>query len=133
MMMFKLWLILLFLLFTVSYGKPVKSKSHAKAPKVTSNTDALKYLEKFGYNHCGGHGSGNKEQTAPLCQSSFQTMIKHFQTIFHLPVTGKLDSVTTALMNRARCSLGDYPMGYSAFRPWSSLKLIKIKDFFFCL
>jgi len=124
-MMVKFSLILLFLLFTFSYGKPVKeklkqapSKSSAKAAKVTSNVDGLKYLEKFGYDKCGGHGSGKTAETGPLCQSNFQSMIEHFQTVHHLPVTGKLDPRTLTLMNAPRCSLGDYPMGYSAFQPW---------------
>ncbi|CAF4952438.1 unnamed protein product, partial [Rotaria magnacalcarata] len=26
-------------------------------------------------------------------------------------------------MNKPRCSLGDYPMGYSAFRPWPNTTL----------
>jgi len=124
-MVAKLHLILLFLLFTFSYGKPVKEKpkqasgkSPAKAAKVISHPDAFKYLEKFGYTTCGGHGSGKSPETGPLCESSFQTMIEHFQTVHHLPVTGKLDSRTLTLMNAPRCSLGDYPMGYSAFQPW---------------
>lgn len=98
---------------------PSKSKSSKnKAPGVKSNIDALQYLHKFGYNQCGGSGNAKTGDQGALCQSSFQTMIEHFQTVFRLPVTGKLDNATINLMNRARCSLGDYPMGYSAFRPW---------------
>ncbi|CAF0799059.1 unnamed protein product [Rotaria sp. Silwood1] len=116
------------MLFTSSNGKPVKgttkktSKETArKAPTVKTNVDALKYLEKFGYNQC--ERPGKKKDKEPLCQSSFQTMIEHFQTVFHLPVTGKLDEKTIKLMNRPRCSLGDYPMAYSAFRPWPNTTL----------
>jgi hypothetical protein len=119
-MMVKSSTCLLFLCFIFSDGKSVKDKtrtvsshSHAKAPKVETNADAFKYLDKFGYNKCSdGHGNG------PLCQSSFESMIEHFQTIFRLPVTGKLDKPTITLMNKPRCSLGDYPMSYSAFHPW---------------
>ena len=110
---------LCFLTFT--YGKPVKDKtkkSSAKAPKVKTNTDALKYLDKFGYNQCGGNGNGKITGGGPLCQTSFETMIEHFQTLYRLPVTGKLDTPTMKLMNAPRCSLGDYPMAYSAFKPW---------------
>ena len=113
-------LIILLFLFKFSYGKPVKGKSSSKAPKVQTNVDALKFLDKFGYNKCGSRADGKIKDGEPLCQSSFQTMTEHFQTVFHLPVTGKLDSATINLMNRARCSLGDYPqpLAYSAFRPW---------------
>jgi hypothetical protein len=118
--MVKSCLILLFLFFTFSYGKPVKesSKPSVKAPKVTSTADAFKYLDKFGYNPCDDHGNGKTGGKGPLCESSFRTMIEHFQTVFHLPVTGKLDSPTITLMNKPRCSLGDYPLSYSAFRSW---------------
>ncbi|CAF1082970.1 unnamed protein product [Adineta ricciae] len=123
--------VLFYFLLTFTNGKPVKSKgkkaiekSPAKAPKVKTNTDALKYLDKFGYNACGGHGNGKSVVGGgPLCQSSFQTMIEHFQTVFRLPVTGKLDEATINLMNRPRCSLGDYPMGYTVFRPWPNTTL----------
>jgi hypothetical protein len=114
----KLSVFVLFLCFILSDGKPVKGRakgSSANAPKVQSNTDALKYLDKFGYNKCADRKTESK---GPLCQSSFQTMLEHFQTIFRLPVTGKLDTPTINLMNKPRCSLGDYPMAYSAFRPW---------------
>jgi hypothetical protein len=120
----KLYLFLVFFLFVFSYGKPVgkttkpSGKSPAKAPKVKSNTEALKYLDKFGYNKCGDHGSGKDAKEGALCQSSFQTMIEHFQTLYRLPVTGRLDEATVTLMNKARCSLGDYPLAYSAFKPW---------------
>jgi hypothetical protein len=124
-MIVKRCFIVFFLLFVFSYGKSVKekskkaaSRSHTKAPKVKTTADAFKYLDKFGYDKCGSHGSGKLNGKEPLCQSNFQTMIEHFQTIFHLPVTGKLDEPTINLMNRPRCSLGDYPMGYSAFQPW---------------
>src|SRR5437763_1458813 len=89
--MVKSCLIFLFLLFTFSYGKPVNP---AKAPKVKTNVDAFKYLDKFGYNKCGSQGSGKKDGDGPLCETSFQSMIEHFQTVFHLPVTGKLDHPT---------------------------------------
>ena len=116
----ELYLFLVFFLFVFSYGKPVgkTAKSSGKAPKVKSNTEALKYLDKFGYNKCGGHGSGKDAKEGALCQSSFQTMIEHFQTLFRLPVTGRLDEATVNLMNKPRCSLGDYPLAYSAFKPW---------------
>jgi len=112
------YLILLLFLFTFSYGKPVKGKLPSKAPKVQTNTDALKFLDKFGYNQCSSHAGGKTKDGEPLCQSSYPTMIKHFQTVFGLPVSGKLDDRTITLMNKPRCSLGDYPMAYSAFRPW---------------
>jgi hypothetical protein len=117
-MMVKSCLIVLFFLFTYSYGKPVKAKPK-KAPTVKTNAEALKFLDKFGYNKCGDSPQGKKtSEKGPLCQSSFQTMIEHFQTVFRLPVSGKLDTKTITLMNKGRCILGDYPMAYSAFRPW---------------
>ncbi|CAF1375406.1 unnamed protein product [Rotaria sordida] len=129
-MMVKDYFILLFFLFTFSYGKPVKgtakktSKETArKAPTVQTNVDAMKYLEKFGYNQCGGPENTKTKKKEVLCQSSFETMIEHFQTVFRLPVTGELDSATIKLMNKPRCSLGDYPMAYSAFRPWPNTTL----------
>ena len=103
---------LLLALFTFSNGKPLK------APQVKSNGDALKFFDKFGYNKCGVQTGGKPSKGEPLCQASFKSMLEHFQTVFHLPVTGKLDKATTNLMNRPRCSLGDYPLAYSAFRPW---------------
>ena len=102
-----LLLAVLVVLCTLTSGKPVK------APTVKTNTDALKFLDKFGYSEC----SGNKDD-GPLCQSSLRTMIEHFQAAFHLEVTGKLDGPTIKLMNTPRCSLGDYPLAYSAFRAW---------------
>jgi hypothetical protein len=117
-------LLLLFFLLAFSYGKPVdktkktSGKSPAKAPKVQSNTDALKYFDQFGYNKCGGHGSGKVAGEEVLCQSSLSTMLEHFQTVYHLPVTGKLDTPTVTQMNKPRCSLGDYPLAYSAVKPW---------------
>ncbi|CAF1452196.1 unnamed protein product [Rotaria magnacalcarata] len=128
--MIKLCFILVFIVFAFSYGKPLPGKAHrplkpsaSRAPGIKSNVDALKFLSKFGYNECGGSGSVQSKDTGPLCQSSFQTMLEHFQTVFHLPVTGKLDDKTLNLMNKPRCSLGDYPMGYSAFRPWPNTTL----------
>ncbi len=115
-MIVKSSIFLLFLCFILSNGKPVKDKAKiARAPKVETNSDAFKYLDRFGYNKCSDEKAGDK---GPLCQSSFQSMIEHFQTIFRLPVTGKLDPPTINLMNKPRCSLGDYPMAYSAFHPW---------------
>ncbi|CAF1420925.1 unnamed protein product [Adineta steineri] len=125
-MIVKSCFIILFLFFTLSYGKPIKGKTgkpHAKAPKVQSNTDALKFLNKFGYNQCSGSVDVKTKDEGPLCQSSFQTMIEHFQTLYRLPVTGRLDAKTVELMNKARCSLGDYPLAYSAFRPWPNSTL----------
>lgn len=127
-MIVKSCLIFLLVVLALVNGKPVKGKgakgkgsrkAPAKAPKVATNADALKYLDKFGYNQCGGHASIKPVGTGPLCQSSYKTMIEHFQTIYRLPVTGVLDTATINLMNRPRCSLGDYPLAaYSAFRPW---------------
>ena len=125
-MLVKSCLIFFFFVVALASGKPVKGKgakaphkSPAKAPKIGTNADALKFLDKFGYNQCGGHGSAKSVSEGPLCQSSFKTMIEHFQTIFRLPVTGKLDNATITLMNKPRCSLGDYPVSaYTAFRPW---------------
>ena len=105
-------LFVLFFLTISTRGKPVQ------APKVKTNSDALKFFDKFGYNKCGVKSDRKSDEDGPLCQSDFRSMIKHFQTIFRLPVTGKLDEQTIALMNRPRCSLGDYPLAYSAFRPW---------------
>lgn len=102
-------IVLYFALLTLSDGKPLK------APQVKTNGDALKFFDKFGYNKCGEQTASNN---GPLCQASFKSMIEHFQTVFRLPVTGKLDAATIKLMNTPRCSLGDYPLGYSAFRPW---------------
>lgn len=104
-------LIFLSLIFS-STGKPVT------APKVKSNADALKFFDKFGYNQCRVKNNRKDDEEGPLCQSDFRSMIKHFQTIFRLPVTGKLDEQTITLMNKPRCSLGDYPLAFSAFRPW---------------
>ncbi|CAF1493737.1 unnamed protein product, partial [Adineta steineri] len=125
-MIVKSCFIILFLFFTFSYGKPIKGKtgkSHAKAPKVQSNTDALKFLNKFGYNQCSGSVDAKIKGEKPLCQSSLQTMIEHFQTFYRLPVTGRADDKTVALMNKARCGLGDYPLACSAFRPWPNSTL----------
>jgi hypothetical protein len=94
------------------------SGKSVKAPKVQSTVDALKFLDKFGYNKCTSENNRHQQGDMPLCQSNFQGMIEHFQTVFRLPVTGKLDQATITLMNRPRCSLGDYPLAYSAFRPW---------------
>ena len=130
---------LLLILFTCFNAKPLKGKSRKtispKAPKVQSNIDALKYFDKFGYNKCGGHGNGKITDGGPLCQSSFQTMLEHFQTIYRLPVTGKLDNATLKLMNSPRCSLGEYPMAYSAFKPWytKQIELNIFIRFFFSL
>ncbi len=122
--MIKSFILLVFLYFILCYGKPVKhktktiaSRSKAKAPIVQTTGDALKFFDKFGYNKCGD-GQGKQISDGPVCQSSFQSMLEHFQTVFRLPVTGKLDSATINLMNTPRCSLGDYPMGYVAFQPW---------------
>ena len=93
-------------------------KNRAKTGrKVQTNDDALKFFDQFGYNKCGNPQTrGNT--TGLLCQASFKSMIEHFQIVHRLPVTRKLDQKTIDLMNRPRCSLGDYPMGFSAFQPW---------------
>lgn len=77
----------------------------------------MKFFDQFGYNKCENPQT-TANQTGPLCQASFKSMIEHFQTIHRLPVTGKLDRKTINLMNRPRCSLGDYPMGFTTFKPW---------------
>lgn len=106
--------LLLFLVFcTICDGKS-KAKT---GRKVQTNGEALKFFDQFGYNKCENPQT-RTNTTGPLCQASFKSMIEHFQTVHRLPVTGKLDRKTIDLMNRPRCSLGDYPMGFSAFKPW---------------
>ena len=114
-MLFKHALIILlsFSLFDRTYCKPVT------APKVKKNPDAYKFLEKYGYSKCAVSKVPGQSNDGPLCQSSFRAMIEHFQTVFRLPVTGQLDKATVRLMNKPRCSISDYAMAYSVFRPWS--------------
>jgi hypothetical protein len=80
-------------------------RNYSKAVRVRSNADAFKLLTQLGYNRCENLTdlkSNNQNET--LCESSVESMLKKFQTTFHLPVTGKLDTATLKLMNRPRCN-----------------------------
>ncbi|CAF1023954.1 unnamed protein product, partial [Didymodactylos carnosus] len=97
---------------------------HTKVKPINSDIEAFNYLGKYGYNRCG---DGKHKEV--VCAMSIQSMLQHFQTVFHLPVTGKLDDKTKKLMNTPRCGLGDYPLSYSAYKPWPNRTLTwKLKN-----
>ena len=103
-------------------AKKVLSKDKTKSPRknthsttlaVKSEMDAFKYLTRFGYNPCESSSDSNSSDlNRPSCQSSLETMLKQFQTNFHLPVTKKLDAATVRQMNKPRCSLPDTPPSF---------------------
>ena len=93
----------------------LREKLRSTAAPVKSNTNALKFLTQFGYNPCENSlGSDPDSHDRPPCQSSVESMLKQFQTTFHLPVTGKLDAATLRQMNKPRCSLPDTPLSFTA-------------------
>lgn len=102
-------------LLSLTFAKPLKKT----APRIRTQADALKYLTKYGYNQPGGYGDANSSnKSQPSRQSSFPTMIRHFQSVYRIPVSGKIDNTTNNLMKKPRCSLEDYPIACFAARPW---------------
>lgn len=83
----------------------MKGKSSSQAPRIQTNEDALNFLNKFGYNQCGGHIQMQRQRMENhYVNQVLKTMTEQFQTVFQLPVTGKLDNVTVNLMDKPRCS-----------------------------
>ncbi|CAF1156403.1 unnamed protein product [Adineta steineri] len=67
--------------------------------QVKSQDDALTFFNKYGYNPCFN-------STVP-CSVSFSSMVKDYQTKFHLKPTGSLDEATKKQMSRSRCGNHD--------------------------
>jgi hypothetical protein len=83
--------------------------TYSKNGVIKSDTDAFKFLTRFGYNRCK-HIEGRPKATGLaglLCRSSMESMLTNFQTTFHLPITKKVDAATLNLMNTPRCGLPD--------------------------
>lgn len=106
-------LVLLWILINTSASSVQKSKKkpakiNVGAFRIKSNSDAFTYLSKFGYNKCDNQPESNKKKGhTVLCQSSVESMVKDFQTVYQLPVTGELDRKTLSLMNTPRCGMKD--------------------------
>lgn len=118
------------LLLVLIIASSISAKSKQKppqtqqiAPKIQSESDAFHYLNKYGYNPCSVQSNSNKKDGSPiLCQSSMKTMIELFQKQYQLPVTGKLDQKTAAVMSTPRCGIKDDVFRRAAFKtanPWS--------------
>ena len=96
--------------------KPTNTKNssqkagYSKSSVVKSDTDAFKYLTRFGYNQCQ-NGSGSRSQSSDdiLSHMDIASMLESFQIKYHLPMTKKLDATTLKLMNTPRCGLPDSP------------------------
>ena len=114
-------------LFSAKTTSKATSKTE-KAPLIKTESDAFKYLNKFGYNPCGGDPSdGNGKDKPPiLCQSSMNTMLELFQKHYKLPVTGKLDKKTAQLMSSPRCGRKDEVFKKSAFKTYNSWSFLQI-------
>lgn len=123
--MLKFYLFFLLILICID-GKPLKNNAKKltsselppTAAPIKTDADAMTFLIKYGYNEPGGCDDGKINDKEPLRQSSFQTMIESFQTLFNLPVSGKLDNATVTLMKKPRCGLEDFAMACFASRPW---------------
>jgi hypothetical protein len=96
--------------------------NHAKAAAIKSMPDAFTYLTQYGYDSCKAQPESNRNNESMIpCQSSFELMLKQFQSRYRLPVTGKLDHETLKLMNTPRCGMVDNPYGSLPFnrdRAW---------------
>jgi len=116
-MLVKSCLFVIVVLLNLTFAKPTSPKKTAS--RVRTNADAIKYLTKYGYNQPGGSVNVNtSSKSQPSRQSNIPTMIRHFQTVYRIPVSGKIDNVTTNLMKKPRCSLEDYPIACFAAQPW---------------
>jgi hypothetical protein len=80
---------------------------HRQAFTVESTLDAIAYLDKFGYNACNCRLQCMDGGKNTSCPPNMESMLKTFQTFYHLPVTKKLDPKTLKLMNTARCGIED--------------------------
>ncbi|CAF1475596.1 unnamed protein product, partial [Didymodactylos carnosus] len=88
-----------------------------KRTAIKNELDAYSYLNKFGYDSCKSKNKNGIDKA--LCSTDMKSMIKHYQTVFHLPVSGKLDEKTLKLMNKPRCGISDYPLSYVSYKPWN--------------
>lgn len=106
------------ILLSLTFAKPSPSQKRI-APRVQTHADAIRYLTKYGYNQPGGSGDANtSSKSQPSRQSNAPTMIRHFQSVYRIPVSGKVDNITSNLMKKPRCSLEDYPIACFAAQPW---------------
>jgi hypothetical protein len=91
----------------VSKSKTEHGMKHFEASAVESTLNAIAYLDKFGYNACSCRLQCMNGGKNTSCPPDMESMLKTFQTFYHLPVTKKLDPKTLKLMNTARCGIED--------------------------
>ena len=117
-------LVLLALIFESSLSAKTTGKPE-KAPLIKNDVDAFNYLNRFGYNPCAARSGGGKEGGPLLCQSTINAMVEEFQKKYKLPVTGKLDKKTLALMSAPRCGRADnvYKRAFVTANSWSSRRI----------
>ncbi|XP_040009650.1 matrix metalloproteinase-19-like [Xiphias gladius] len=65
-------------------------------------TEAVAYLRKYGYLHMPLDSKGHNHLPEAIAEAA-----RIFQQVTNLPISGKLDSATLAIMNKPRCGVGD--------------------------
>ncbi|CAF1358091.1 unnamed protein product [Rotaria sordida] len=88
-------ILLLFIIF-IDISLCVK---RLRKQSVTSQEDALSWLNKYGYNPC--------LNSTVQCSLSLSSLLRDYQKRFHLKISGKLDDSTKEHMNRPRCGIPD--------------------------
>lgn len=92
---------------------------HATASTIRSNSDAVNYLTKYGFNLFENqHGSKMIDGKPIVRQKNLKSMLEDFQGAHKLPITGKLDQKTLQLMNTPRCGVRENPLAFTHVTPW---------------
>ena len=115
---FSLFLLTLLISHSLT-AKPVNQPKHASASIIRSNSDALSYLNKYGFNLFENQHRSKMIDGKPVARpKNLKSMLEDFQGAHKLPITGKLDQKTLQLMNTPRGGVRENPLAFTHVTPW---------------